>query len=233
VEYKSIGFELKDMSKDSRTAVIAHAVYNNIDRTGDISHKGMFSKSWQESREDIAFYKNHNPDLTPGKTVDFWEDEQKAYTKVYLGTHTLGEDTLKMMDEGIIRKASFGYIPEKKDFTEIKGRRIRNLREVKHIETSVLTVLQANPLAKVESVTKSFDPEAIAELKQSLSVMEKFCRNTTASDESIKGILLEIEQVKFIISQYDTANTPLITEPSASRTDDERLKTLLLINSSF
>ncbi len=109
IETKSIPFELKDMDKNTRTAVIAHAAYNNIDRTKDISRKGMFTKSWKESKDEIALYLNHNDEQSPGKVVDVYEDDSYAYTKAWLGTHTLGNDTLIMMDEGIIKKASFGY----------------------------------------------------------------------------------------------------------------------------
>lgn len=206
MEYKSINLELKDLDMGKRTAVIAHAVFNNIDRTKDISRKGMFLDSWRENKEDIALYINHDSNRVPGKPTDFYEDDQKAYTVTYLGTHTLGEDTLRMLDEGIIKKASFGYIAEEKSFIEHRGQKIRELKKVKHIETSVLTVLQANPLAGVVSVTKSFEIQnALIELKESIQTMEKFCRNTTASDESIKSILSEIEQAKHIISRYDVS----------------------------
>jgi HK97 family phage prohead protease len=235
MEYKAIQLELKDIDKNKRTAVVAHAGYNNIDRTKDISRKGMFNKSWMESKADIGFYFNHKPELTPGKVLDVWEDEAKAFTKAYLGTHTLGEDTLKMLDEGIITKASFGYVVEKKNYIEVKGEKIRELKEVRHIETSVLTVLQANPLAGVISVTKSLDlANALVELKQTISNMERFCRNTSASDETIQSIMKEVDEAKQIISKYDTADTPLITEPDASKKDDDSLyRELLLFKSKI
>src|SRR5678810_415529 len=93
IETKDIVFELKDMDKQKRTAVIAHAVYDNIDRGKDVSRKGMFNKSWQENKGDISFYLNHNDEQAPGKVVDVFEDNQRAYTKAWLGTHTLGNDT--------------------------------------------------------------------------------------------------------------------------------------------
>lgn len=213
MEYKSISFQMKDLSKDSRTAVIAHAAYNNIDRTRDISRKGMFNRSWKERKDDIAFYKNHDPEQVPGKPTDFWEDDQFAYTKVYLGTHALGEDTLKMMDEGIIKKASFGYHAEKKDMIRVGDQQVRELKEVIHIETSVLTVMQANPLAGVRSVTKAIDLQnAIIELKESIDVMEGFCRNTAATDDCIKSVLKELKQAKAIIQRYTQDGEPLETD---------------------
>lgn len=234
MERKDVPFELKDMSMDKRTAVISHAVYNNIDRVEDISRKGMFSKSWQESKSDIAYYKNHDDDQVPGKVMDVWEDESKAYTQVYHGTHTLGNDTLIMLDEGIIRKSSFGYIVVRKEFTTVNGKKVRELKEVKHIETSVLTRMQANPLAGIESVTKASDiANVVTELKQSLRVMEKFCRNTKASDPTILLILGEIKEANRIIAAYDTAFTQVAPAPDASKEVNDRevfRKHLLLFN---
>src|SRR5687767_3518360 len=98
MEYKSIKFEKKDIDKGQRTAVIAFATYNNIDRDGDVLRRGAFNKSWQEAKEDIRFFLNHDKTQVPGRPIEFWEDDNHAYAKAYLGTHTLGEDVLKMMD---------------------------------------------------------------------------------------------------------------------------------------
>lgn len=157
VEYKSIPLKLTDVDKSSRTAVIAHSAYNNIDRTKDISRKGMFTKSWEEGKDDISFYLNHDDEQAPGKVIGVKEDSDYAYTEAKMGTHTLGNDTLIMMDEGIIKKASFGYITMKSKPIEVKGQKVRELLEVKHIETSVLTKMPANPKAGVVSVVKFFD----------------------------------------------------------------------------
>jgi HK97 family phage prohead protease len=275
VERKSINFELKDLDRNKRTAIIAHAVYDNVDFTKDISRKGMFTKSWSENKENIAFYLNHNDEQAPGKVVDVYEDNHQAYTKAWLGTHTLGNDVLTMMDEGVIKKASFGFITEKSNPINIKGQKVRELKEVVHLETSVLTKLPANIKAGVRQVTKSLngipefkmlsqaeqnllkkisvqDQETLQDLvnitgsldknsdlftwvtyaisrradmlgdirsqlkwntpemkamQDYVAKMEKFCRNTTASDDCIKSILLDIEETKSIISEYNTAFT--------------------------
>ncbi len=143
------------MDKSKRTAIIAHAAYDNIDRTNDISRKGMFNKSWGESKDHINFYLNHNDEQAPGKVIDVYEDDAHAYTKVWLGTHTLGNDVLIMMDEEVIKKASFGYATKKSNPIKVKGMQVRELKEVAHFETSVLTKMPANLLAGVRQVTKS------------------------------------------------------------------------------
>lgn len=217
IEYKSVDLELSDMDKERRTAIISHAVYDVIDRSGDISRKGMFNKSWSETKaSDIRFDIDHDKSLQPGKVIKLFENEKKAFTQVKFGNHTLGNDTMIMMDEGIIRGASFEFVTEKKSSIEVKGRTVRELKEVRHIATTVtLSKPPVNPLAKVESVTKAGEID-LSEVKARIEKMEKFCRNTNASDDCIKNVLQEIAEVKSIISTHDTADTPLITEPDAS-----------------
>ena len=302
MEKKSIPFELKDIDKTKRTAIIAHAVYNNIDYTDDISRKGMFNKSWKENKENVNFYFNHNDEQAPGKVTDLYEDDENAYTKAWLGTHTLGNDVLIMMDEGVIKKASFGYVVEKKNFITVKGRQVRELKEVQHVETSVLTKLPANPKAGVRQVVKSlnglelktlspaeqsalknilfgdqnvleqlvslsstldatsdlytwinytisqrasiigdlrsqikYNSGELKELNSYVKSMEKFCRDTKASDDCIKSILLEIDNTKQLISQYNTDFTQadnVSLEPESS-IDEGIINTLTTFKKSL
>jgi HK97 family phage prohead protease len=210
MERKAIAFEVKDLDLTKRTAIIAHAAYDNIDRTGDISRKGMFNRSWNNNKGDISFYLNHDDKQAPGKVVDVYEDDKYAYTKVWLGTHTLGEDTLKMMDEEIIKKASFGYITIKSNMINVEGKKVRELKEAAHLETSVLTVMPANAKAGVINVTKAFEGISEADIKgfyEQLTAMEKFCRNTKASDGCIQNMLIEVQNTKEFIQEYNTAFT--------------------------
>lgn len=180
MEYKALTLEVDDLSHEKGTAVIRHAVYDNIDLVSDISRKGMFTKSWAERKEgpdsfDISFYLNHDDTQPPGRVMNVFDSENKALTKVKMGTHTLGSDTLKMLDEGTIRKASFGFrtikakpLPEKKQ--------VRQLLEVDHMETSVLTRLSANPRAGIESVKKHFTG-LVLDLKQLTTDEQKFLQD--------------------------------------------------------
>ena len=294
MERKAIPLEVKDINKDSRTAVIAHAAYDNIDRVRDISRKGMFTRSWNASK-DISLYLNHNDEQAPGRVEDVFDDNKFAYTKSWMGTHTLGNDTLIMLDEKVIKYASFGYIVEKSNPTNIKGQNVRELKEVNHIETSVLTKMPANPLATIVSVTKAFTGEVKSlnqgefdMLKQLASMddqvlgmlismsagidetsdlyswilyqisrradamssirnqiqwnanelksmaehvknLENFCRDTKASDDCIKMVAAQVTEYKEIIASYDTADTSLITNQSASSEGNDSFKKQLLL----
>lgn len=214
MEQKSVSFELKDFSPGQRTAVLAHAVYDVIDRGGDISRKGMFNKSWQEHK-NIDFLFNHEVKSVVGSVTRTFEDNEKAYTEVKFGNWTLGNDALEMADAGVIRGVSFGYIAQKKNYINVKGKKVRELKEVFHGETSILTDYPMNPLAQVVSVTKNTEG-IITELKAHISNMEKFVRNTGASDQTIIKVIQDIEEAKAILEKYDTADTQLAIEQPAS-----------------
>lgn len=214
MEHKSVSIELKDISPGSRTAIVAHAVYDNIDRVGDISRKGMFNKSWRENPV-VDFWFNHDPKQVPGTVTRTFEEGNKAFSELKFGNWTLGNDVMEMADAGVIKGVSFGYITEKKDYLQIKGRKVRELKEVRHIETSLLTVLPANPEAGIVSLTK--DAEGIiTELKAHILLMEKFIRNAKASDETIQKVMDDVLEAKNIVDKYDTASTHLADEQDAS-----------------
>lgn len=292
---KSVPLEFKDIDSSKRTGIIKHCVYNSIDRVGDISTKGMFTKSWQENKS-IDFLFNHNEDEIPGTAIKTYEDEEGAYTEVKFGNWKLGDDVMAMAEAGVIRGASFGYITEKKQMIEVKGRKVRKLTEVRHKETSLLTKMPAHPEAGLISLNKSMELKALSSdeqamikrcltmdveclrdmidciipmpvdsdiyiwllaqlerrssliqdmrmqikynsseiqnMKSYMATLEKFSRETKASDRCIKLIDEEIEETKELLSNYDTATTQQATEPGASR-NDSFYKQLLLLNAKF
>lgn len=58
--------------------------------------------------------------------------------------------------------------------------------------------------------------------------MEKFCRNTNASDDCITSVLTEIKNAKELISEYNTVFTQVATEPDAS-VEEKRFLDILTI----
>jgi len=188
-----IALEFKDLDTSKRTAVIKHAVYTSIDRVKDISTKGMFTKSWNENKPDFLF--NHIEGKTPGPTLRTFEDEGGGYTEVKFGNWTLGNDVMEMASEGVLKGASYGYITEKKDFVQIKGQKIRKLLEVRHIETSLLTVIPAHPEAGIITLNKAFDSLEIKQL-------------STSEQNLLKGLLAnDMDNMQKLISIAPSLNT--------------------------
>lgn len=171
--------ELKDLDSSKRTAVIKHAVYTSIDKVKDISTKGMFNKSWQEGKPDFLF--NHKEGETVGSVKRTFDDDEGAYTEVKFGGWTLGNDVLEMASEGVLKGASYGYVTEKKELVNIKGQKVRKLKEVKHLETSLLTVLPAHPEAGIITLNKAFNDLEIKQLSQS---EQDFLKTLLFNDQS-------------------------------------------------
>jgi HK97 family phage prohead protease len=151
---KAIQLQLKDLDMGKREAVLAHATYKTLDKDGDRSNRGMFDKSWKDQFHLIRYFLNHDKKQAPGKALQAWDDEEHAYTRVKHGTHTLGEDVLKMMDEGVIMGVSFGFDPNR--YKEIKGKG-KDFLSVTHYETSALTHWGAHDSSHVVSVEKALD----------------------------------------------------------------------------
>lgn len=202
MEYKAIPLEIDSLDIAKGTAIIAHSVFDNIDYAGDVARKGMFLKSWQESKlpngnYGIYNYYNHNANMAWGSTIGVHESNVKAYTHVKAGSHTMGQDVMKMLDEGIAREASFGYDEVKTNPMTVKGRRIKELKEVIHNETSVLTKLACNPKAGIAAVKKSFDGmsmdiKALTDIEQNF--VGKMITSQQASIEQLVNFAKTIDQ---------------------------------------
>lgn len=306
LEYKSIPLSVDDLSKDKRTAVFAHATYDNIDRLGDICRPGMFTKSWLENKSDVKLMIDHKRGQQPGIVEDLWETKSQAFTKAKFGNYTLGNDTLEMLEMGIIDSASFGFKAIKAPKLEVKGKKVRELKEVYHGEsTLVYETIPINPESKVLLVNKSFDGLALElkslsndeqgllrrlidgshanmeaavnfsktidpssdlyswityfisrqadaigsmrdqlrwgskemkSMKERADKLEKFCRDSNASDECIDTILQEAKALNNIVAQFDTANTH-DDEPGASgegnANESDSVAILKLLNSKI
>jgi len=56
-------------------------------------------------------------------------------------------------------------------------------------------------------------------IKSYVETVEKFCRESKASDECIKNLLREVEETKELLSEYDTSFTYSKSKPGDSRND--------------
>lgn len=232
MEYSSVPLEVKDMSREKRTILFAHANYGNIDRGNDISDRGMFTKSWTENpTPDFLF--NHKTEQILGKTIRVFDDENKAYTEGKFGKWKQADDVMEMAEEGVLRGASFGYVTQSKKEDVVNGKKVRRLKQVYHGESSLLTTFPMNPLTGVISLTKADDIQNfITEMKAHIDTMEKFCRDAKASDETIISLMAEIKQSQELLSKYDTAAIQVAPGQDASR-NDSFYKQLLLLNAKM
>lgn len=179
---KSLQFDVKDA--DAKQGVVKGylSAFNKKDSDGDIIVKGAFAKSIQErgpksSLPRIKYLLNHDPGQPLGVFTELQEDGYGLQYTAKIGSHTLGKDFLKMAESGIVTEHSIGF----KTINEERRSDANYLKEISLFEGSALTGWAANPHTPLTEI-KSLKPETVLDY---IKNVEKFCRNTTASDETI------------------------------------------------
>ena len=126
---KNCSIAVKEVDTDSRIVKGYYGAFGNIDSDRDMGMKGMFSKSIQshgpdsESNRKIHHLAFHDTTRIAGKIQVLKETDQGLYFETKMGTHTEGEDTLRMYKEGLITEHSYGfnYIPDRMELVESKA----------------------------------------------------------------------------------------------------------------
>ena len=209
--------ELKDLNRSSRTVVAQFASYNNVDSDGDISTQGMFTKSINENFGRIKHLLNHDTCQAIGVPARIWDDANGAYLESKIGTHSLGEDFLKMAADGIITEHSFGF-QVVKDQESPAGNK---LLEVKLWEVSSLTAWGANQYTPLISVTKGVSKEdQIARLEKRMKVIDRFVKSTDVTDETVQLLLLEIKQMGAALADLMQGTPPSVKGTKPHCKDD-------------
>ena len=192
----------RDVDTKQRIVTGYFAAFDMLDSDGDIIQKGAFSKTIQERGPDsnnprrIKYLQDHDRFKAVGNLLVLKEDSFGLYYEGKVGTHTAGEDYLKMVSEGIITEHSFGYrvIKEEKN---AKGENV--LKELFMAEGSGLQVDAANPFTPITGIKSEEDILAL------FTTLEKALKNGTYSDECFKNTIIpRYEAIKSILPQFST-----------------------------
>lgn len=125
---KNCSLPVKEVDTDGRIVKGLFAAFGNIDTDRDMGMKGMFANSIAKhgpdstSNRKIHHLAFHDTRRIAGKIQVLKETDEGLYFETKMGTHTEGEDTLRMYNEGLITEHSYGfnYIPEKTE--TVKGK---------------------------------------------------------------------------------------------------------------
>lgn len=201
--------------------------FNNVDADGDIMRPGAFAKTIREqgpesSQPRIKHLLNHDPSQPLGKLNSLKEDTYGLAYESQIGGHELGEDFIKMVESGLITEHSIGFKIVKRNQLQTYEQYQQNptgalfeITEVKLYEGSSLTAWGANPMTPITSL-KSADNLDMFVAK--MNAIEKFCRNTTATDETVEMLLNYNKQLaQFICDSKSKATVPeKSTQPDVS-----------------
>jgi uncharacterized protein len=180
---KTKGLDLGYKSIDTQKGVIAgyFAMFGNKDLDGDIIEKGAFSKTIAErgpnGKKLIKYLLDHDKTKAVARIDELYEDEKGLAYVATIGTHSLGQDFLKMVESGLINQHSFGFRTVKEQFDQ--GAKANRIKEVQLFEGSAIQFLGANP------ETTFIEMKSMEDVLEYLDRLEKFVRTSDATDETI------------------------------------------------
>lgn len=208
-DYKDVEMSFKDIDSGKREVVFQFAAYGNIDSYGDITMKGAFNRSITNNFKRIKHLMDHDMTKAVGVPQEIWEDNDGAYMKSKVGTHNLGNDYMKMAESGILTEASYGYSVVREEKSKAEGIDVNLLHEVKLYEASNLQFLGANPNTGIISLQKSpgGKMDYMVKAAKRIESLEKFCKNSTATDETIELLLIEIKQLQSLVADMMSTDT--------------------------
>jgi hypothetical protein len=206
-----INFKDVDGKKGIVTGYFAD--FDTLDSDGDVIKKGAFTKTIaatgpESAKPRIKHLLNHDPSKPLGVIMILKEDNKGLYYESKLGTHALGIDFVKMVESNLITEHSIGY--QTKTFNQVtawedysEGKVRRELTELKLWEGSSLSAWGANqntPLTGMKSIE-------INKLLGKAEAIEKFCRDSKATDETIETLLIYNKQLLQTITELTSKPT--------------------------
>lgn len=223
--------EIMDLNPKQGIVTGYFSKFNNVDGDGDIIRPGAFTKTIKEngpssSLPRIKHLLNHDPSLPLGVLKSLTEDSYGLAYESQIGSHEGGEDFIKMVESGLITEHSIGFkiikrnqIQSYENYMKNPGAGMYEITEVKLYEGSSLTAWGANPLTPITSLKSLNDLDMLVSKHEAI---EKFCRNSSATDDTIQMLLLHSKQLaQFIldIKKESTLPEQKSTEPQENMSD--------------
>ena len=175
------------------------AMFGNKDLDGDILEKGAFTKTIQERGPNgkglIKYLLDHDRTKAVARIESLEEDYKGLKYTAKVGTHSLGQDFVKMIESGLINQHSFGFVTIKELYDQqAKANRIK---EVMMHEGSAIQFLGANP------ETTFIDLKSFEDHLQYLDRLEKFIKTTDATDETIIKLETRLKSLTEMLKPTD------------------------------
>ena len=116
-QFKSFTIDTKELNINSESRTISGyaAVFNNIDKAGDLLIKGCFSKSIQErgpesqANDKIIMLWMNDMKEPIGKITKLYEDEKGLYFEAKIDDVPKGNQAIQQLESGTLNQFSIGY----------------------------------------------------------------------------------------------------------------------------
>lgn len=235
---KNCNLDIKMVDNSDRIVKGYFSSFGNVDSDGDIIAKGAFAKSIMEhgvgtsANRKIAHLLYHNVNRPIGNLITLKEDEVGLYFESKIGTHTDGEDALRMYKELIIKEHSIGFniIQDK---TSIDDNGVRTIKEVQLWEGSAV-VFGANSLTP--NLTQAKSQEDINKIEDQIDerfeVFVKALRDGNYQEKYNHLWEVELRQLKELSKSLKRFE-PSIETPIIESDNDSNISELIKNNLKF
>lgn len=125
------------------------STFGNIDLGGDVVLPGAYTKTLADDLPAgrIKVRRNHREAI--GRPVHAEQDSKGLLTVSRISETPLGDETLVLVQDGVVDAMSIGYLAEEKRYATREGRKVRELVQVRLTEWSLLDEPPMNPEAIV------------------------------------------------------------------------------------
>ncbi len=202
---ETANLSIKDIDGKKGIVTGYFSAFNNVDSDGDIIRKGAFERTIREngpksSKPRVKHLMNHDTSLPLGLLMELQEDDFGLYYESQVGTHSLGQDFIKMIESGLITEHSIGFRVIKRNQIQDYEGYLKNpakgwfeITELKLYEGSSLTAWGANmntPLTGMKTELK------VQNVNNRIDLLCKAIRGGTFTDETFDLLEIELQQLK-------------------------------------
>lgn len=222
IEFKT--FEVKGTLNVEGEITGYGAIFDNVDRGGDVIRKGAFNKTISENGGSVIMVANHDQNKPIGRVTEMKEDETGLLFKGYLSKTDRAQEYKQLMKDGVVDSFSIGYAVVKADNNNHGG---RDLSEVKLFEISPVAI-PMNPEAKLLEVKNMSEGNNREEVVERFEMLAK-----NIGDKKMK-LQNEAELLK-LAELYKSATQPseADTEPAIGDEVDANLEFLNALNEAL
>ena len=215
--FKSIDImdSVVDVDSEKRTVKAVWSRIGNIDLDNDIMASGCYNKTISErgpkGKNQIWSLVDHNPSFKNalGKPMELYVEGDQLIAVTKIVETEIGEDIIKLYNEGVITEHSVGFRTIKSTMDESTG--VRTISEVLLYEGSCV-LWGANPETPTLGIKGEFKdtPETLVKRLEKLSAAFK---NGTFTDETFGLMEIEIKQIQAKILELSTPPAIIAVEP--------------------
>ncbi len=215
MEIKARPCEFK-VDMDERTFSGYASTFGNVDQGDDRVLKGAFKKTIRERfnskpRPKIKVLWQHYDPLGLPTAMD--EDDKGLVVTGRVSRTQLGDDALELMRDGVVDSMSIGYATLRFKYSDLDGRRIRDLQELKLMEFSPVT-FPMNEAAVITAV-KNLERAAGYGLEGSVAILDRNPQDLKLFADSIGVGVLDLVRAlssgQALIGSGDASESKAVT----------------------